>query len=63
VTQHILLFLLVGWLVALAFFAREATSPAGTVLLASRKLLRYTVYTILLAGALYGLERLFIYPF
>ncbi len=58
---HILCFLLVAWLVSLAYFAREAGSPGAAIKIACMKTLRYTAWTILLVLVMWGLEALFIY--
>ncbi len=61
--RHVLLFLLLGWLVSLAYFAKEEETPGGVFRTASLKLLKYTAWTVLLGVILWGLEKLFIYPF
>ena len=58
--QHVILFLAVGWLVALAYFARECQGSGQAMWVALRKLGRYTVWSILLVAIMYGLEVLFI---
>ena len=61
--RHVLLFLLVGWLVSVAYFAKEEDSPGRVFKTATLKLLKYTAWTVLLGLVLWGLEKLFIYPF
>ena len=61
--KHVLLFLLVGWLISLAYFAKEEDSPGRVFRTSALKLLKYTAWTVLLGLVLWGLEKLFIYPF
>jgi len=63
VIRHVLLFLLLGWLVSLAYFAKEEETPGRVLRTATLKLLKYTAWTVLLAFVLWGLEKLFIYPY
>jgi hypothetical protein len=57
---HLALFLLVGWLISLAYFAREGRSAGGILRIATLKLLKYTAWTALLVLVMWCLERFFI---
>ena len=57
---HLGLFLLVGWLISLAYFAREGRSAGEILRIATLKLLKYTAWTVVLVLIMWSLERFFI---
>ncbi len=61
--KHVILFLVIGWLLALAYFTREAETPREALWIATRKLVRYTLWAILFGVIIFVLEKIFIYPY
>ena len=57
---HLALFLLVGWLISLAYFARDGRKAKEIIRIATLKLLKYTAYTAILVLVMWGIERFFI---
>ena len=61
--KHVILFIIIGWLLSLAYFTREAESPKEALILATRKLIRYSLWAILFGVIVFILEKIFIYPY